>query len=55
MLSVYVDDFKMAGPKENLAEGWALLRKHIDMEDPAAATLYLGREQRMDEDRKSVV
>ena len=26
MLVVYVDDFKLAGPKENMAQGWALLR-----------------------------
>jgi hypothetical protein len=35
----------MAGPKENLAEGWALLRQGIDKEDPATPTLYLGCEQ----------
>ena len=44
-LSIYVDDFKMAGPKENMANGWALLREEIDMEDPATPTLYLGCEQ----------
>ena len=49
LLSIYVDDFKMAGPKENLAEGWALLRQGIDMEDPATPTLYLGCEQSMHE------
>ena len=26
LLSIYVDDFKMSGPKENLAKGWARLR-----------------------------
>ena len=26
MLVVYVDDFKLAGPKDKLAQGWALLR-----------------------------
>ena len=26
MLLVYVDDFKLAGPKEHMAQGWALLR-----------------------------
>ena len=26
MLVVYVDDFKLSGPKNNLAKGWALLR-----------------------------
>ena len=45
LLSIYVDDFKMAGPKENMAKGWALLREEIDMEDPATPTLYLGCEQ----------
>ena len=27
MLSIYGDDFKLSGPKENLAKGWALLKK----------------------------
>ena len=45
LLSIYVDDFKMAGPKENMAKGWALLREEIDMEDPATPTLYLGCDQ----------
>ena len=27
MLIVYVDDFAMSGPKENLAKAWALIRK----------------------------
>ena len=36
---------KMAGPKENLAKGWALIREQIDMEDPATPTLHLGCEQ----------
>ena len=27
MLSIYVDDFKLSEPKENLAKGWALLKK----------------------------
>jgi len=39
-LSIYVDDFKMSGPKENLAKGWALLREEIEMEDPASPTIY---------------
>ena len=33
MLVVYVDDFKLAGPKEKLAAGWALLRKNLGIED----------------------
>ena len=45
LMSIYVDDFKMGEPKENLAKGWALLRGEIEMEDPATPTLYLGCEQ----------
>ena len=42
MLSIYVDDFKMSGPIENMEKGWALLRSKIDMEDPTPVGLYLG-------------
>ncbi len=45
LLSIYVDDYKMAGPKEDLANGWALLREEVDMDDPATPTIYLGCEQ----------
>ena len=34
-LAVYVDDFKMAGPVQNLEHGWKLIREEIDMDDPA--------------------
>ena len=47
MLSVYVDDFKMAGPRENLAKGWALLREKVVIEDPTEVGLYLGCQQRI--------
>ena len=50
-LVVYVDDFKMAGPKSNLAEGWALIRSKIKTEDPAPAGQYLGC-QHVSETRK---
>ena len=43
-LSVYVDDFKMAGPERNMAEGWRLIQKYITMEQPQPANLYLGCE-----------
>ena len=33
---VYVDDFKMAGPKDNLAKGWEGISKVLDM-DPGPA------------------
>ena len=34
MLVVYVDDFKLTGPKGSLAAGWVAIRKHIKMELP---------------------
>ena len=30
-LSVYVDDFKLAGPQGNLDQGWKLIRKFVNM------------------------
>ena len=41
-LAVYVDDFKMAGPKDKLAKGWSLLRKGLDTEPPVPIGVYLG-------------
>ena len=49
-LTIYVDDFKLAGPKENLAEGWKLIRGNMTdeggtglmMEDPSPLGHYLG-------------
>src|SRR5262249_49554451 len=32
-LVIYVDDFKMAGPTERLADGWSALRKGLVIED----------------------
>ena len=40
-LTVYVDDFKMSGPKGNMKEGWRLIRKGIRTEDPSPAGKYL--------------
>ena len=31
-LTIYVDDFKMAGPKGNIEEGWSRLRKGLKIE-----------------------
>ena len=49
VLNVYVDDFKLAGPKKNLAKGWELLRKNIQMEQPqrigSEGTQFLGCRQ----------
>ena len=41
-LVVYVDDFKLSGPKDNLAEAWKLLRKRLTMDDPEPVGRYLG-------------
>ena len=42
LLAVYVDDFKMAGPKMNLKEGWRIIREGIKADEPAKAGKYLG-------------
>ena len=41
-LVVYVDDFKLSGPKANLSEGWSLIRSGITTDEPAGHGLYLG-------------
>ena len=40
MLVVHVDDFKMAGPTKNMAEGWKGINSVIDM-DPPEATMVV--------------
>ena len=47
-LSVYVDDFRMAGSKENLAPMWDILRKSLTLEDAvdSVTNTYLGCNQR---------
>ena len=42
MLSMYVDDFKLAGPEDNPPTGWNMLKKVIEMDTPGPAGLYLG-------------
>ena len=42
LLVVYVDDFKLAGPENNLARGWKLIRERLTLEEPTEANLYLG-------------
>ena len=42
MLSIYVDDFKSAGPTENLSKGWDLLRTHLEIGPESAIGMYLG-------------
>ena len=41
-LTVYVDDFKMAGPKRSMASAWADIRKGVKTGDPEPAGFYLG-------------
>ena len=47
-LSVYVNDFKMVGRKENLSKMWELLRKDVDLEQETELShnVYLGCNQR---------
>ena len=41
-LTVYVDDFKLAGPARLLARGWSLIREHVRVEPPTPLGKYLG-------------
>ncbi len=41
-LVVYVDDFKLSGPENNLAKGWALLRKTLIIDKETGHGEYLG-------------
>ena len=34
ILTVYVDDFKMAGPRCNLQQGWDLIGKELEIDKP---------------------
>ena len=47
-LSVYVDDLKMVGKKENMEPMWAELRKHLNLDPPSKMidNQYLGSTQR---------
>ena len=47
-LSVYVDDVKLAGKKQNLDPMWKLLNKEVDLGDPTSFFdhVYLGCTQR---------
>eukprot|EP00959_Pyramimonas_sp_CCMP1952_P171747 3588835-Pyramimonas_sp.AAC.1 len=53
-LITYVDDFKLAGPADKLAQGWKLLQsptlncpKGIEIDPPTAVGRYLGCEHRL--------
>ena len=43
LLTVYVDDFKMSGPTENLAKGWDIIRSPIKTDEPQPPGKCLGR------------
>ena len=42
LLTVYVDDFKLAGPEQNMETVWQSIRERIAMDPPTAAAHYLG-------------
>ncbi len=40
---MWVDDFKMAGPREHVSSGWSALKQHLKLGDvEPAGLLYLG-------------
>jgi hypothetical protein len=41
-LIVYVDDFKMSGLAEHMAQGWSLIREGIKIDDPTPMEHFLG-------------
>ena len=42
LLVVYVDDFKLAGPKDSIKEGWKTISSVIDMDPPEDIGRYFG-------------
>ena len=42
MPMVYVDDLRMAGPKDNLVQGWKLIQQGRDLDDPTPVGKCLG-------------
>ena len=56
-LSLYVDDIKLAGKKQNLDPMWKLLNKEVDLEEPTSFFdhVYLGCTQRQCEISKNTV
>ena len=40
VLVVYVDDFKMAGPQKNLAQGWSMLRTRLKIEPETGLDMF---------------
>ena len=56
-LSVYVDDIKMAGKKQNINPMWKVLNKEVDLGEPTSCLdhVYLGCTQRQCEISKNIV
>ena len=56
-LSVYVDEIKLAGKKQNFDPTWTTLMKHVDLEEPTSFLdhVYLGCTQRECQTRKDIV
>ena len=56
-LSVYVDDIKLAGKKQNIDPMWKLLNKEVDLAEPTSSFdhAYLGCTQRQCEISKDIV
>ena len=56
-LSVYVDDFKLAGKKRNIDPMWKVLNKEVDLGEPTSFIdhAYLGCTQRQCEISKDIV
>ena len=53
-LSVYVDDIKLAGKKQNTYQMWKVLNKEVDLGEPTSFLdhVYLGRTQRPCENKQ---
>ena len=56
-LSVYVDDIKLAGKKENIDPMWKVLNKEVDLGEPTSFLdhVYLGCTQRQCEISRGIV
>ena len=56
-LSVYVDDIKLAGKKQNIDRMWKVLNKEVDLGEPTSFLdhVYLGCIQRQCEISKDIV
>ena len=56
-LSVYVDDIKLAGKKQNIGPMWKLLNKEVELGEPTSFLdhVYLGCTQRQCEISKDIV